>query len=78
MSHHPATLAWNWIGWTKQSKSGSSTRNGIYKLPKKSWRSLIHMIDFIVYALEVLGWAVVLMATSAAFVLIFWPDKDKS
>jgi len=36
------------------------------------------MIDFILYALEVLGWAVVLMATSVAFVLIFWPDKDKS
>jgi len=36
------------------------------------------MIDFIVYALEVLGWAVALVATSAAFVLIFWPDKDRS
>jgi hypothetical protein len=36
------------------------------------------MIDFILYALEVLAWAVMLMATSAAFVLIFWPDKDKS
>jgi len=36
------------------------------------------MIDFILYALEVLGWAVVLMATSVAFALIFWPDRDKS
>jgi hypothetical protein len=36
------------------------------------------MIDFISYALEVLGWSLVLLATSAAFVLIFWPDKDKS
>jgi hypothetical protein len=36
------------------------------------------MIDFILYALEVLGWAVVLMATSVAFVLIFWPDRDPS
>jgi len=36
------------------------------------------MIDFILYALEVLGWAVVLMATSVAFVLIFWSDKDPS
>ena len=36
------------------------------------------MIDFIFYALEVLGWTVVMIAVSAAFVLIFWPDKDKS
>jgi hypothetical protein len=36
------------------------------------------MIDFILYALEVLGWTVVMMATSVAFVLIFWPDKDKT
>jgi len=36
------------------------------------------MIDFILYALEVLGWAMVLMATSAAFVLMFWHDKDQS
>lgn len=36
------------------------------------------MLDFLFYALEVLGWAVVLMASSAAFVLIFWPDKDRS
>jgi len=36
------------------------------------------MIDFILYALEVLGWAVVLMAISVAFVLIFWSDRDKS
>jgi hypothetical protein len=35
------------------------------------------MIDFIVYALEVLGWAVVLMASSAAAAVIFWPDREK-
>ena len=36
------------------------------------------MLDLFLYALEVLGWAVALLATSAAFVLIFWPDRDKS
>jgi hypothetical protein len=36
------------------------------------------MIDFILYALEVLGWAVVLVAVSAASAVIFWPDKDPS
>jgi hypothetical protein len=58
-------------------KSGSSIRSAIYKLPKKSWRSCTHMIDFILYALEVLGWAVVLMAVSVAAAVIFWPDKEK-
>jgi hypothetical protein len=36
------------------------------------------MLDFVMYALEVLGWAVVLMAVSVAAAVIFWPDKDKS
>ena len=36
------------------------------------------MLDFLYNALQVLGWAVALVATSAAFVLIFWPDKDQS
>ena len=36
------------------------------------------MLDFLFYALEVLGWAVVLMAVSVAAAVIFWPDKDKS
>jgi hypothetical protein len=35
------------------------------------------MIDFILYALEVLGWAVVFMTVAVAFVLIFWPDREK-
>ena len=36
------------------------------------------MLDFLYYALEVLGWAVVFITVAVAFVLIFWPDKDKS
>jgi hypothetical protein len=36
------------------------------------------MIDFILYALEVLGWTVVMIAVSVAAAVIFWPDKDKS
>jgi hypothetical protein len=35
------------------------------------------MIDFIVYALQILGWAVVFLGISLAFVLVFWPDRDK-
>jgi hypothetical protein len=36
------------------------------------------MIDFILYALEVLGWAVVLIVVSVTAAVVFWPDKDKS
>jgi hypothetical protein len=34
------------------------------------------MIDFILYALEVLGWTVVMIAVSVAAAVVFWPDKD--
>ena len=36
------------------------------------------MLDFVMYALEVLGWTVVMMAVSATAAVVFWPDKDKS
>jgi len=36
------------------------------------------MIDFILYALEVLGWTVVMIAVSVAAAVIFWPDKEQS
>jgi len=36
------------------------------------------MLDFFYYALEVLGWAVVLMVVSVAAAVVLWPDKDKS
>jgi hypothetical protein len=36
------------------------------------------MIDFILYALEVLGWTVVMIAVSVTAAVIFWPDKDRS
>jgi hypothetical protein len=36
------------------------------------------MIDFILYALEVLGWAVAMIAVSVTAAVVFWPDKDKS
>jgi hypothetical protein len=36
------------------------------------------MLDFVMYALEVLGWTVVMIAVSVAAAVIFWPDKDKS
>ena len=36
------------------------------------------MIDFILYALEVLGWTVVMIAVSVAAAVVLWPDKDRS
>ena len=35
------------------------------------------MLDFLLYALEVLDWAVVFITVAVAFVLIFWPDREK-
>lgn len=35
------------------------------------------MLEFLYYALEVLGWAVVFITVAVAFVLIFWPDREK-
>jgi hypothetical protein len=35
------------------------------------------MIDFILYALEVLGWTVAMIAVSVTAAVVFWPDKDK-
>jgi hypothetical protein len=35
------------------------------------------MLDFIFYALEVLGWTVVMIAVSVAAAVIFWPDKER-
>jgi hypothetical protein len=35
------------------------------------------MLDFLFYALEVLGWAVVLMTVSVVAAVVFWPDKEE-